>query len=85
MGNPEGALWEDEKAGDVDAMAAVVGTFDVAAGGWANGELKIGVDVPWPPALNAAEVEAEVPNGGSEEFGFVNPGNSAESPVTFEA
>jgi hypothetical protein len=81
LGNPEGALWEDEKAGDVDAMAAVVGTFDVAAVGLANGELKSDGDAPWPPTWNTAGVDAD---GGKEEFGFVNPGNSAEPPATFE-
>ena len=65
-------------------MAAVVGTFDVTAAEFANGEPKNDVDAPCPSAINAAGVEVDVANGGREEFGSVKPGNAAEW-LAFEA
>lgn len=43
VGNPEGALWDEEKAG---VMTAAVGTCDVAAEGLPNDEPKIDVAAP---------------------------------------
>ena len=81
VGNPEGALWEDEKAG---VMTAVVWTCDVAAAGPLNGELKIDVAARCPSLFKTAGVEADDPNGKKEEFAFVGPRNAAESPPALE-
>jgi hypothetical protein len=81
VGNPDGALWEEVKAG---GMTAAVGICDIAAVGPLNGEPKIDVAAPCASAFKTAGVEADVPNGEKEEFVFTGPRNAAESPAALE-